>query len=387
MNCSNCGTSLMPGSNVCPNCGAMNMQNQVPATPELIPTIADDDFIELNDDNDVEQITEFMAPPPLNISGDENLTSGVSDISNATEVSTYSPEAIQEEKEEAEEAEIRKKENIDIAIPSVQKPVEDVAMPTDGTAPNVDEMTSTIGEKTETAPLEVGDSKKKFKLKIKINKNVPKNLMIIVAIIFLIVGILLGKAFFSKNYCVSTPTNNRVTEKTNFVADGKNNTTNVGNYTYKIPTDYIYDKSNGGLLVYDKNDTFRIFIRTDVGSYQDLSGAKNSVRETLKENSVIINGLKEISISDKNYLVIEGATRSINRLIAFSDASNDYVYYIEIVTNDNSYDYDVLDIAADIVSNATYEEKSAEMEKIEIYDISEVSIKAAEEYKSLTANN
>lgn len=392
MNCGNCGTPLVEGSNVCPNCGSLNMpleHNQ--AVQEQIQvsnaSLSDDNFIELNDDNDeIEQITEFMAPPSLNITGDENLTSGVSDISNVSDVSTYSPEALAEEKENKDQEEIRKKEDIDIQIPSVQKPVEDVNVPNDGTAPVVDEMTLTVGEKTETAPVVDDNGKKKLKLKIKVNKNVPKNLMIIVAVIFLVIGILLGKAFFSKNYCVSAPAINRVTDKTNFVADGKNNTTNIGSYTYKIPTDYIFDKSNGGLLVYDKNDTFRIFIRTDKGNYQDLSGAKNSIRETLKENSVIVNGVKEINITDKNYLVFEGSTKSVNRLIAFADAANGYVYYIEIITNDNSYDYDVLDVAADIALNATYQEKSANMEKIDIYDISDVSIKAAQEYKNLTVN-
>lgn len=386
MNCGNCGSPLMNGSNICPSCGALNVLEPVQPQVQVNDDLANDDgFIELDDD--IEQITEFMAPPTLNISESESISSGIVDINNAAEVSTYSPEALEQEKEQQIQEENRKKESVDIEIPAVRKPVDNVDMPSDGTAPSVDDSSVTVGEKIDPVPLEEAGSKKKFKLKIKFNKNVPKSLMIMVAIIVLIIGILLGKALFSKNYCVSTVGNNRVNNETKFVADGKNNVTNVGSYTYKIPEDYIFDKSNGGLLIYDKDDTFRIFIRTDKGAYQDLSGAKNSIRETLKENSVAVNGMKEINIADKNYLVFEAATRSVNRMIAFTDASNNYVFYIEIITNDNTYDYDVLDITADILLNATYQEKNTEMEKVDIYDISGVSIKAAEEYKSLMANN
>ena len=42
---------------------------------------------------------------------------------------------------------------------------------------------------------------------------------------------------------------------------------------------------------------------------------------------------------------------------------------------------------ADILKNSTYESVESKMESIDIYDVSDVSIKAATEYKSLTANN
>lgn len=382
MNCSNCNAPLVPGNTVCPNCGFDNANQGV----EQISGTAD--FVELDDNDDLQVITEDMAPPTLNVE-EENLRAGAGDLGNTATVSDYAPEEQVTAQEVEENNKKVENQNVDIAIPSVQTPVTNVDMPSDGTAPEMVEDTNTVGDTTNnTQELEPPTKKSKFKLNLaKGSKNVPKNLLLIVGIVFLVVGILLGKALFSRNYCSTTTRNTTVNSKTKFVNDGKNNVTNVGNYTYKIPEQYTYDKKDGGLLIYNKEDTFRIYIKTTVGLFDDLTGGKNSVRETLRENNVVINNMRELNSKDVEFLVFEGTTRSVNRLIAFADASNDYVFYIEVVTNDNTYNYDTLEIIADILSNATYESVEAKMEGIDIYDVSDVSIKAATEYKSLVKNN
>lgn len=381
MNCSNCNSPLVPGNSVCPNCGFDNLVNQ---TTETLET---NDFVELDDNDEKIEITENMAPPTLNVE-EENLRAGAGNLGDLSNVSDYAPEEkvnIQEEQKQ----QTLEKENVDIAIPSVQTPVQNVDMPTDGTAPEIVQDDNTVGDVSNNLE-KLPEAPKKSKLKLglsKGSKNVPKNLLIIIGIIFLVIGILLGKALFSKNYCVSNTRTSTINSKTKFINDGKNNVTNVGGYTYKIPEQYIYDKKDGGLLIYNQEDTFRIFLRTSVGSFADISGGKNSIRETLRENSVIINNMRELNSGEFEFLVFEGSTRSVNRLIAFADANNNNVFYIEVVTNDNTYNYDTLEIIADILKNATYENVESKMESIDIYDVADVSIKAASEYKSLTANN
>lgn len=378
MNCSNCNSPLPTGESVCPNCGYDNSSVK-PMEQES------NDIIEL--DEEKQEITENMAPPTLNVE-EENLRAGTGELGDLANVSDYAPEDTVNVANDTEKQKTLEEEKVDIAIPSVQTPVQDVTIPNDGTAPEVKQDNNTVGEKEENSEqLEPTTKKSKFKIDLsKGSKNVPKNLLIIVGIIFLVIGILLGKALFSKNYCASTTRRSTINSKTKFVNDGKNNITNIGDYTYKIPEQYSYDKKDGGLFIYNKEDTFRIFIRTNAGLFADLSGGKNSVRETLRENEVAINNMKEINSGDVEFLVFEGATRSINRLIAFADAKNDNVFYIEVVTNDNTYNYDTLEIIADILKNATYESVESKMEGIDIYDVSEVSIKAATEYKNLTAN-
>lgn len=385
MNCSNCNSPLVPGNNICPNCGFDNSVNQV---RQQLEQLTPNDFIELDDNDEKQVITANMAPPTLNVE-EENLQAGAGSLGDLANVSTYAPEEQVNEQEQEEKQKTLDEEKVDIVIPSVQTPVQNVDMPVDGTAPEIVEDTNTVGEQTENIEI-LEEAPKKSKLKLSLakgSKNVPKNLLIVVVIVFLVIGILLGKAMFSKNYCASNTRTPIISSKTKFVNDGKNNVTNIGTYTYKIPEQYIYDKKNGGLLIYNKEDTFRIFIRTGEGSFEDISGGKNSIRETLRENNVVINNMRELNSGEIEFLVFEGATRSVNRLIAFADAGNNNVFYTEVVTNDNTYNYETLEIIADILKNATYENIESKMEKIDIYDVSDVSIKAATEYKSLTANN
>ena len=386
MNCRNCGNPLADNSPICPNCGLDNSLDVTAEQANPDYETLTDDFIELDDNDEKIEITENMAPPTLEVEK-ENLSAGTTDISNAEEVSTYSPE---EEIEQTNlETQTNQEEKVDFAIPSVQTPVTDVAIPKDGSAPEVTTVESTVGVSGDnTQALENLDNEKKKKFKIKISKgskNVPKNLMIVVGIIFLVIGIMLGKMFFSKNYC-SVPSNSVVSSKKKFVSDGKNNVTNIGSFTYTIPNGYIYDKKDGGVLIYNKEDTFRIYITGEKGSYEDIAGAKNSIRESLRENSYTVNAVKEINSLDIGFIIFETTTNLNNRMVAFADAGEGYVYYLEIVNVNNTFDYEVLEIAADIVKNAKYEAVSTEMEKISINNVSDISIKAAEEYKSLIAN-
>ncbi|MCH5167123.1 MAG: hypothetical protein J1F35_04435 [Erysipelotrichales bacterium] len=386
MNCRNCGVPLIGNNPICQNCGLDNSQNPVIEQASADYETLTDDFIELDDNDEKIEITENMAPPTLEVEK-ENLSAGTTDISNAEEVSTYSPE---EEIEQANvENQSNEEEKVDFAIPSVQTPVTDVAMPKDGSAPEVSTVQSTVGISEENVQaLENLDNAKSKKFKIKLSKgskNVPKNLMIIVGITFLVVGIMLGKMFFSKNYC-TVPSTSVVSSKKKFVNDGKNNVTNIGSFTYTIPNDYIYDKNDNGVLIYNKDDTFRIYITSEKGSYEDISGAKNSIRESLKENSYTVNSVKEIKSLDIDFVVFETTTNLVNRMVAFADAGEGYIYYLEIVNINNTFDYEVLEIAADIVKNVTYEEVSTKMESIGVNNVSDISIKAAQEYKSLIVN-
>ena len=104
----------------------------------------------------------------------------------------------------------------------------------------------------------------------------------------------------------------------------------------------------------------------------------------MAENSVNVENVRELKSNDVEFLIFETITRLNNRIVAFADAKNDHVFYLEIVNVNNSFDYDVLDIAADILKNATFEETTTSMEKIDIVDISDVSIRSALEYKNLT---
>lgn len=378
MNCRNCNSPLSPDSNVCPNCGTLNGSNPSNAAMNMM--------IDIEDEEETPQISANMAPPSLAVQ-EENLTSGVKDIGAGNNISTYGEMPVEETK--SEEMFASTDSGVDIEIPKVQTPVANVDMPSDGSAPSIDGEIPTVGEieSPDASTLKIG--KKTFKIKMGKSKSVPKVILIGGIIVFFIMGVLVGSTVFKQNVCVGTSSNNKkkTTTKVTYVSNGKNNETKAGNYTYKIPENYVYDKKNNGVIIYSDTGDWRIFIKAESGLYDDVATARTSIEETLKENNVTVNNLRETKISDNSYVIIEGTTRLQNRLIAITDAKNDHIFYIEIVTTDNSYNYDILSLANDIAKSATYNESVSDIEHIDIYDASSMLITASEAQKSLNNGN
>lgn len=367
MNCSNCGSPLTQDAKSCPICGRAIENTQV-ATEEQpvqeVNTIVNDEIVEL--DEEKEEITEFMAPPTLAVE-EENLTSGTGDIANDNDA-TYDPDAVKEETEVQNEQKRREEDKVDIAIPAVTQPTEVVSSDQD-TVPEVESHIETVGDNLN----EIKGLKNIPKLKIKLGGKNPNSLLIIVGVLFLIIGLLIGKTIFSKNYCSSTPT--RTVEKNvKYVADGKNNITTVSDYQFKIPEDYTYDRANKGLFIFSKETNFRIFIKTEKALYKDLTGSKLSITETFKEQNLSIINVKETKYSDVNFLIFEASVNGNNRIICFADANNDTVFYIEIIDIANNFNYDVLDIVADLVKNSEYVPVESSTEKAMLVDYSNLAI-------------
>ena len=154
---------------------------------------------------------------------------------------------------------------------------------------------------------------------------------------------------------------------------------------FTIPEKYYYDKTEGGLLVYDTNDTFRIYIRGEEGIYDDIANAKSSVKATVINAGLSVTNIKEVTINKRNYVIAETIDGLVNRLIAFTKASDTEIFYVEIVTTENNYDYDVVDLADDIIANAAFQSETSKMESTDIHDIASLVIAASEVYKSLAS--
>lgn len=364
MNCKKCNT-LLNNSEICPNCHYDNS----------LETLEDASELEMFDDSEVEKIEEFMEPPRLKVNDEQTDTSNNSDIGVAsTKAETYAPEEKKDDLINENETGI---DDIDVAIeiPAVKK----------GEAAPDEEILNITEDENEVNQAEVTDvvtnQKKRFKLRINTSKTMPQFLSILLMVVFLIVGIVVGKTFFSTT--IYATNRNNMSNTANVITDGKNNTTIAGNFSFKVPANYVYDRVDKGLVVYEKNDNWRIYIRGEKGNYDNIATAKTSIKETLNEADVSVINIKEIKVNKHNYVTIEGTTKTQNRLISFTKANDEYVFYIEIVTKDNIHDYEILKIVDEIVSSSKYQKKVSTMENISVYDVSDVLIKAANTYSSL----
>ena len=344
-----------------------------------------DEKIDVLDPNDIElpavktptQVSAEAPAPKLNLPNQAPTPVNAVAIEKASAGPVQDPASTSATKKKPEE-------KVNIAIPTGTGEIVDSK---DDDGDGIPDSSKKEAELIKNEDLSKVHNVKKGKIKFNISilkKSVPMSFTILIGVLAMIVGGYIGKTLF--------PTvifNNRASQSINQnaaarVADGKNNTTQAGNYTYKIPEKYVYDKSSHGVLIYDTADTFRIYIRGQEGIYNDIANAKTSVKATMEEKGLFIKNIKEASIKEHPYIIAEAIDNLNNRLIAFTKATDKDVFYVEIVTSSNNYDYSVLELADDILTNAKYNEETSAMEKIEVNDIATLIINAAEVYKSLT---
>ena len=367
MNCGNCGTPLIPGNNTCPSCGALNMPLNTPPVDTQTPQ---EETLESLDNtvnpNQVEATTEA---PTLDVQ-EEVLESETEPLQESVPTTTYE-ETVPTVEQPAEKQEDI---NIDIPAPADAQPVQvdqsvqaggvgEVAAPqetagNDIVVPEKNAMSFKIGGKT---------------LKIKMGKFNAQKVLVFVGVFAL--GLFMGYLMFGNRTttkCVKSVVTNK-----NLVSNGKNNETYINGYKYKIPTSYTYDKTNEGIVVYDSDQTYKMYIRSMVFKYDEIVKSKLSLQQTLIDNQFKVDNIKELIFNEHGYLVITITTGMNNRMIGITDAGDGKIFYVEIVTVDNNYNTDIFNAADDIIQNAERTNDITQVEKLSIKDLSQLIVTTA----------
>lgn len=330
------------------------------------------------DENNINQVS--ASTPPQNINVEPVNTEGSIPISEVQGIPVQPAQA--ETPKEPTSAEIAT--SVSIPVPETPQEVVETNIKEGEIVPESD--IEELIDSKELSEVKVDISKKKLKINLNfLNKKIPILFVLIVVAVSLLIGGSIGATMFPK-IIYSNASNSAANKNTKArVSDGKNNKTIAGDYTFTIPDKYYYDKSNSGVLVYDTNDSFRIFIKPIEIKYDDIANAKTSVKETLNSAEIKVSSIKEININEHAYLVAETIDDLTNRLIAFTTAGEETSFYIEVVTATNKFDYDCLDLADDISYNAKAIGEKSNMESINVNDVSKLIISASNIYKSLTS--
>lgn len=356
MNCNNCGTPLIPGNNTCPACGALNMPLNPPAASPQEETLETID--NTPNENQVAASTEV---PSLNVI-EETLEEDTKSLEESTPTTTY------EQTEELPET-LEKIEDIKIDIPAQTSnaltPVDQNVQ--EGGVATVEAPIETVG--SDIVVPEKGVTSFKFgkkTIKFKVGKFNAQHIIVLVGMFG--IGLLIGYMMFGNRTttrCYKSPVSTK-----NLISNGKNNITYTNGFKYTIPDSYTYDKSNEGIIIYDNDQTFKMYLKSMVFKYDQIVNAKLSLQQTLIDNQMKVENIKEIGINEHNYLVITATVGMYNRMFALTDAGNNKIFYIEIVTTDNKFNSEILKIADDIIVNAEATTDLTATEKISIKDVS-----------------
>ena len=385
MNCVNCGTPLIEGNNTCPSCGALNMPLNTPPTPEPAPQEETLETVETIDNTPTEnQVSAATEAPTLDVQ-EEVLEAEATEIADTASQPTYEPEQPQEQVQE--QPQVQQQDNVNLNIPSAAD-IQPVAVDQNveaGGVGTVDAPTQTAGQDDIVVP-EKGVTKFKIgKKEFKVKLGGIKITHIAIYVCLVCLGLFMGYLMFGNR--TTTKCKKQNVKLTQFVANGKNNTTLVNNYKYTIPNNYNYDKSNDGVIIYDQDQTFKIFIKNVVFQYNKLVNAKLSIQQSFIDSGIAVNDIKELAVNEKSYLVINATQNMHNRMIGITDAGNGQIFYAEILTTDNTFNNEYLKIADDIITNAEKVSDVPSIEKLKIADLSQLTITIGERDDGIKREN
>ncbi len=368
MNCVNCGTPLVEGDNTCPACGALNMPLNTPP----VDNSPQEETLETFDSTPTEnQVSASTEAPTLDVQEEVLEEIDAAPIAETATQPTYEEQPVKQDAVPATDT-----VKLDIPAQTNEQPVQVDQNVQSGGVGVIEAPTETAGTNDIVIP-EKGVTKFKFgKKEFKVNLGGIKIQHIAIYVGIFLIGLFIGYLMFgNRTTAVCRKNNIKITQ---FVSNGKNNVTLAGSYKYTIPNNYIYDKYNDGVIVYDEEQTFKIFIRNKTFQYNKLVNAKTSIQQSLIDSRIAVNDIKELSVNDRNYLVINATYNMYNRQIAITDGGNGQIFYAEILNSENVFNNDYLKIADDIIKNAEKVKDIPSMEKLKIADLSDLVITIGE---------
>ena len=132
-------------------------------------------------------------------------------------------------------------------------------------------------------------------------------------------------------------------------------------FTYKIPQEYNYEKDSDYISITDKNEQWIIQIGSTKSSYDILKSNKALLQSTFEKDGIGASVPKIQNIKDKEYLTLELDENSKKSLVAYSKFNSMFINVVLVRNTSNSYDYDKLEIANDIINNSTFNDEELEI--------------------------
>ena len=186
---------------------------------------------------------------------------------------------------------------------------------------------------------------------VKKNSKAPLFIILgIVGVVALVAAIIFGMKFLGNDS--NDDTNN------GGIANVPENTSiykvNYNGFTFKIPTDLVYQAEKNMLLLGDEEDTWIIMIQIAEGSFEKLVSNKGNLQSVIQQKGNKASAAEEKTIGGMKFVTIEVSQSGQNTLIAYSKANSMYTFAITAYNQDNDFDYDLLKTAAKVLNSAEY---------------------------------
>mgnify|MGYP004659272673 FL=1 len=197
------------------------------------------------------------------------------------------------------------------------------------------------------------------------NTSKNNNILIILAIVLVVVIAVLAIVFVPK---VLNRGNTITNNNSNTSNNGINNVSttsksvykvNFANFTFKIPDNFKYELSDGAMFICDESEQeWCVILDVLDSSYEQIKNNRSSLQVSAQQNGYTAKAAEVKTLGGVEFVTIEVSIEGVNNVMAFSKLNSMYVAAIDVYTQDNTVDYDILKNVSSIISTATYNDVS-----------------------------
>lgn len=144
-------------------------------------------------------------------------------------------------------------------------------------------------------------------------------------------------------------------------------------FTFKIPTDLVYETQSDYILLGDEDGTWASYIEVTECSYNQLLSNKKQLQGIYQQQGFTSSEAVTKTIGGLDFITLEISRGGQNALLGLAKANSMNVFGITAYTQANDFDYDLLESISSILKTAEFNNATNNMSGFEKVDMSVIS--------------
>lgn len=201
--------------------------------------------------------------------------------------------------------------------------------------------------------------------------NNTKFIIIGIIVAVAIVGIIVAISAFGGNKSNNSGTNNGGSSVVN--NSNSSYTVKFNGFTFKIPTNLVYETQSDAVLLGDEEGTWAAYIEVIEGSYSQMLSKKSQLQSVYQSMGYTSSAAVEKTIGGMPFITLEISKSGTNALLGLAKANSMNLFGITAYNVENEYDYKLLETVSSILSTAEYSGTTNNMSVFEKPDMSGIA--------------
>lgn len=202
-----------------------------------------------------------------------------------------------------------------------------------------------------------------------IQKNSNTKFIIIgIVVVLAIVGIVVAISAFGGN-----KTNNSGINNGGSSAANSSYTVKFNGFTFKIPTNLVYEEEEDCIALGDEEGTWTAYIEVIEGSYSQMLSKKSQLQSVYQSKGYTSSAAVEKTIGGMPFITLEISKSGTNALLGLAKANSMNIFGITAYNVENEYDYKLLEKVSSILKSAEYTGTTNNMSIFEKVDMNRIA--------------